>query len=365
MRALVAIVVGLVALTGAERARAYPQFQLTQDGGATCGRCHVSPAGGGLLSDMGQFTAEEMSARGGEPAFLHDVWTPPAWLRLGGDIRLGVGGSDAGFGPGPAIAPMQAEVYAAVGSGAWTGYLSVGVLPDLLREHYLMYQPSTDGLYVRAGRFMPVYGLRLAEHVYATRRWGAAPLGGEVYGLSVGYTGEGYEAHLTGFVHDPLDGKLPLHGSVEKGDGAALYAEKRLGERAAIGVQARYARSDLEHRTAGGATGKVWLPGPRLLLQAEASMIRQRIGSTPIGQLAAQLVATRFFGGGVFVDLGLGRGDTDLGLAKNERDAVDLNVHWLGTSHLELVLSSRFAMVGLGDGGASTWYSLLQLHYRL
>jgi len=211
MRALVAIVVGLVALTGAERAQAYPQFQLTQDGGATCGRCHVSPAGGGLLSDMGQFTAEEMSARGGEPAFLHDVWTPPAWLRLGGDIRLGVGGSDAGFGPGPAIAPMQAEVYAAVGSGAWTGYLSVGALPDLLREHYLMYQPSTDGLYVRAGRFMPVYGLRLAEHVYATRRWGAAPLGGEVYGLSVGYTGEGYEAHLTGFVHDPLDGKLPLN----------------------------------------------------------------------------------------------------------------------------------------------------------
>ena len=90
------------------------------------------------------------------------------------------------------------------------------------REHYLMWQQHPDtpnGLFVRAGRFMPVYGLRFAEHNDFTRQFGQTPLYGETYSAAVEYIDSAWEAHFTAFVHDPLQ------YSSEQGNGAALYAE--------------------------------------------------------------------------------------------------------------------------------------------
>ena len=53
---------------------------------------------------------------------------------------------------------------------------------------------------MRVGRFMPVFGLRFAEHVMYTRQYGGTPLYGETYGLAVEYITPKYEAHLTGFI---------------------------------------------------------------------------------------------------------------------------------------------------------------------
>jgi hypothetical protein len=47
--------------------------------------------------------------------------------------------------------------------------------------------PGTPfGLFVRAGRFMPVFGLRFAEHPMYTRRFGGTPLYGDTYGAAIG-----------------------------------------------------------------------------------------------------------------------------------------------------------------------------------
>lgn len=347
-------------------AHAYPQYQLSKE--QTCGSCHIAPVGGGLLNDYGELTAEEESQWGGNPAFLHGALELPDWLDVGGDLRFAGGGHTRGGGFGGAAFPMQAELYVNAGHGAFSATAIAGItLEDETpkpwsREHYLMWkQGDGDGAYVRAGRFMPVAGLRYPEHVFVTRRYGGTPLFGEVYGVNAGWLTPGLEAHLTAFVHDPL-----LDG-IERGDGAALYVEKRFGNKA-IGLVDRYTTSDVDTKLHGGVTGKLWLDGAKLLLAAEGQAIRQDFkldrGPTRV-QLVGQLLATYFVRPGLFVDVGLGHFDEDVAVADLDRDTVDVNVHWFPISHLELLLTNRVQVIGQGGGGDTSGYSLLQLHYRI
>ena len=90
---------------------------------------------------------------------------------------------------------------------------------------------ASEGLYVRAGRFMPVIGLRLAEHPLYIRRFGGTQLYAETYGAAVEYVTPAWEAHVTGFIEDPFI------DAVDHSNGAAAYAELRVGEHAAVGVE--------------------------------------------------------------------------------------------------------------------------------
>jgi len=365
-----AVIAAAVVVGGAGVAAAYPQYQLSRE--QTCASCHLSPVGGGTLDDNGLLTAEDESQWSGNSAFLHGLIDLPGWLRLGGDLRFAAGASDAGGGLGPAGFPMQADVYADARAGKVALHVTGGVtMPNedkpyralFSREHYLMWsQGEDDGVYLRAGRFMPVYGLRQAEHVFYTRRYGGTPLYGETYGVNVGWLSPRFEAHLTGFVPDPLV------DSVQPGSGAALYVERRLAGRAAIGAEARYAISDLDTRLQGGLTGKLWLDGPGLLLQAEAQLIRQDFelarGPTRV-QVVAELAATWFVHKAWQLDVAVGHYDQDVAIADVDRDALDLHLHWMMTSHIELLLTNRVALIGLGQGGAGSGYSLVQFHYRL
>lgn len=367
---LAAAVVAVALCAPARRAAAYPQYQLAKD--QTCSGCHLSPAGGGLLNENGLTVAESASTFGGAPEAAHGALVGPGWLTLGGDLRVAAGGIRQG-GIAPFFAPMQAELYgrAQLPAGL-SAYATVGSTRGNedspitwlgLREHYVQWQPeagATTGLFVRAGRFMPVYGLRLAEHTAYTRRYGQVPLGSEAYGASASYVEPGWELHATGFVHDGL------RGAIERGNGGALYAEKRLGEVASIGVQGRYAKATDDARAAGGLTGKYWLEGPALLLSAEVAAVHQAFAAGGArNQVVSYLLASWFPKDGWLVDLGVGQFDEDVKVAKVDREAVDLNVHWMTTSHLELVLMNRVQTIGLGGGGATSGWSMLMLHYRL
>jgi hypothetical protein len=348
-------------------AEAYPQYTLSRQ--ATCSACHISPAGGGLLDGMGPVTAEDDSTWGGDSGFLQGKVTLPDWLKAGGDIRFAAGASDNGGGLHAAAFPMQVEGYAAATQGAFTGYVTLGlVTPNedsalsviQTREHWVMWRPSVEGVYLRAGRFMPVYGLRFAEHPFYTRRYGGAPLYGETYGVSAGYIKDSGEVHLTGFLSDPI------RDPVEQGNGAALYAEKRLSDTLAIGAQARFADADLDRRTQGGLTGKLWIEPANVLLQAEGTISRQSFEQGPSrNQLVGQLLATWFFKRGYFLDVGLGQYDADLSLKNQDRTAVDANLHWFPWAHGELILTTRLQTLGFGNGGDTSGYALLQFHYRI
>lgn len=349
-------------------AAAYPQYTLSRQ--TTCAACHVSPAGSGLLDGMGEVTAEEDASWGGDGRFLSGRVELPEWLKAGGDFRFAGGASDKGAGIGGAAFPMQLEGYAAITKGAVTGYATLGLVrPNedspasviQTREHWVMYRPSAEeGYYVRAGRFQPVYGLRLSEHVFYVRRYGGAQLYGETYGVNAGWVSDSVEAHVTGFIKDPL------RDSSELGNGAAIYVEKRLGQEAAVGAQARYAKSDLDTRAQAGLTGKLWIPCADLLLQAEAGLTQQDFDAgSGRTQLTSQLLASWFFKRGFFLDVGVGQYNADLSLKYQDRTAVDANLHWFPSAHWELVLMGRVQTIGFGNGGPGSGFTLLQVHYRL
>ena len=81
---------------------------------------------------------------------------------------------------------------------------------------------SPTGLFVRVGRFMPVFGLRFAEHPDYTRRYGGTLLYGATYGVAAEYITDKYEGHVTGFIKDPLI------DPVQHANGVAAYAEVRV-----------------------------------------------------------------------------------------------------------------------------------------
>ncbi|MGE5181364.1 MAG: hypothetical protein ACM31C_04860 [Acidobacteriota bacterium] len=358
----------------AARAHAYPRYQLGQE--PTCSGCHLSPAGGGLLNENGLAAAERLSQWGTAPEFLNGLVTTPSWLELGGDLRGAAGWTrryDARGAKGALVDfPMQADVYAAATFDAFSLHATVGgrdpqyngsqltVLAS--REHWLQWQQdpgAPDGLFVRVGRFMPVYGLRFVEHTAYDRAYGGTPLYGEAYGAAVEYVEPAWEVHATAFVHDPLQ------GSVELGDGAAVYGEARITRATAVGIESKLDVTADDRKLYGGVTAKHYVASPELMVQGELELVHQKIdaGGTD-NQLVGYVLAT-YFVGAVMIDVGVGVDDANLALRYLDQEAADVDVHWVATSHVELLLTNRLQMLELGAGGQSSGYSLLQLHYRL
>jgi hypothetical protein len=359
----------LAALAGA--AEAYPQFQLSRD--KTCTGCHLSPAGGTLLTENGESVSESISTFGMSGAFLYGKAPLPSWLTLGGDFRAATGYLQT---PEKALAifPMQVEVYghATLPSGL-SLHVTAGTRPATVgnegstrvwsREHYLMWrtEPGTPtGLFVRAGRFMPVFGLRFAEHPLYTRRYGGTPLYGDTYGAAVEYITERFEAHATGFIEDPVI------EPVQHARGGAAYAEVRPTDVISVGAGGMIEVSDDDQKYRGAFTGKYYVPGPDLLFQAEVQVVNQRIdgGGAPI-QLIGNLILSRYLGTGLLLDVGVGHFDSNIRIKDLDRDCVDVNLHWFTNSHLELIFNGRFEALAFGRSGDPGAYALLQAHYRL
>lgn len=374
MKRLILALVVLVA--GARVAAAYPQLTLSHD--ATCTGCHISPSGGGLLNENGLNTAEAISQFGTAPEFMYGKVPTPSWLTLGGDLRGAMGYVQtpvktlAGF-------PMQFDLYGHATFGAFSvqvtaGYRSAeegneGATHVWAREHYLMWQQKpgeTTGLYIRAGRFLPVYGIRLAEHDAYTRRYGPTPLYADTYGLGASYIEQKYEAHLTAFIRDPLI------DPVDHGNGVMAYAELRPTEHTAVGGEGFYKRSEDDKKFGGGVTGKVYIPEGKLLIQGELQYINQVIdksayntaGGAPL-KLIGYVLGTYMPKPWLWVDVGLGHFDSNLRIADLDRDNIDINIHWFATSHVELLWANRVEMLAFGSGGPTGAWSLLMAHYRL
>lgn len=365
------IALGLVFLLAlAHRADAYPQFQLSRD--TTCTGCHIAPDGGGILNENGTNTSEQIAWKGGNGAWMYGLGKA-SWLQLGGDVRSASGYINNGSSTA-ALYPMQAEVSANATTHGFSLYAVGGLRRPLdggsaihvlwSREHYLMWEQKPGegkGLYVRVGRMMPTFGLRLAEHIVYTQRFGGKPLYGETYAASVSFVNPSVEVHATGFVKDPIA------SAVEQGNGAALYAEKRLGEHAAIGVEGKYSSGDEVHRTFAGITGKLYLPGPDLMLLAEAEVIRQKIvvgAGDSATQLAGYLLASKPLSAGLMLDGGIGHYTQDTRVKGLTRDCVDVNLHWFMTAHVEMLFTGRIELLDLGSG-TNGGYALAQIHYRL
>jgi hypothetical protein len=374
MKPVVFVAAVALALVLAPRvASAYPQFQLST-GAQRCNQCHISPSGGTLLSGYGRDEAGDTISRGGNGAFLHGAWDPPEWLALGGDVRLAGVLSDVGGPDQPAlhVFPMQADLYANLHFGDFflggvVGYRgssrtlqTTGTIDKFWsREHYLMWRPKQQGPYVRAGRFLVPYGLRLAEHPLYIRRWGGQNINEEPYALSGGVVKNEYEWHLTAFTQEPTR----CTGQSCAQFGAAGYYEKRFDENAVLGAQVRAAFFDkddygYDHYVAG-LLGKYWMDGPKLLLQTQLD-----VGLKPIDaadytnkELLGYLGATWFATKGLMVTVAGEAWLEDIATPDAERYGGSLEVQWFPYAHIEALVFARKT--------TDASVVLAQLHYYL
>lgn len=375
-RASVAIVLAVMWFA-AGSAQAYPQYQLSYD--VTCTGCHVSPSGGGLLNENGLGVAEANALFTDRPQVMYGAFKLPSWLNLGGEFRSGTGYMHT---PTNILTffPMIYELQAEVTKGSFSVHVNAGPRPAQVdnenatrvwsREHYLMWAQNpgeaSGGLYVRLGRFMPVYGLRLADHPAYNRQYGNTRLYSETYGLHAALIQPKFEAHVTGFIKDPLI------DPVDHGSGAMAYVEVRPLETLALGAEGMYKHTADDQRFGGGLTAKYYVPDLKLLLQAEFQYTNQLIAKSPTNaaggaplHLLGFVMGTVQFKPWLMLDLALNHYDSNIRIKDLDRDAVDANLHIFLDSHVELVLMNRVETMALGKGGPTSGWSLLQIHYRL
>src|SRR6266545_1042230 len=99
--------------------------------------------------------------------------------------------------------------------------------------------------------------------------------------------------------------------------------------------------SDYDYRIRGDLTVKRYLADVDLLVQAELQISNPRVdamdGLSTYGhnELMSELMATYFAAKGIMLDVGWGHYDENLRIRQLDRDAIDVNVHWFLTSHIE------------------------------
>ncbi len=286
--ASLASVASLVAIAGlASPAAAEPIFLSRQY--TRCTNCHYSPTGGGLLTPYGRsLTREELSTTGrghgvppgpgqtgsGEESFL--------WGALGnalGPVNVGIdlrpGHLDVRFpgGKDSRNLLMNAEFVAAYRIKQWTLYGELGRQPltDGTRvdswEHWVSYR-SEKGLGIRAGRFLPAYGVRFADHTAFNRR----PLGldtfDQIYGVELSHSGD---HHLVQVAAGPGRADSLLHDHAKRGFPASPRVQMDLTSRTVqvpSGLYHEASRFDSRGGPAGLALGLA--PTPHLTIWTEA-----------------------------------------------------------------------------------------------
>jgi hypothetical protein len=243
------LVLALSAFCFSSTACAYPE--MIRHGYVNCTSCHVSPSGGGTLTDYGRGSSKDILSTwsfDGEEAWIYTVM-PPEWLQLGGDFReLELKSWNQGNFQDLWI-PMERDLEAAATYGKFTADVDFGWRSDenlpaqesgnwFSRRHYLMYHFNEE-LSLRAGRFFPQYGIMIQEHNTNIRRDLGWDEGQETYNVEAAYVGEKYNGYLT-YVAGRPDNQLLYRES-----GVALSGARIIGDTYKLGVSYYYGASDI------------------------------------------------------------------------------------------------------------------------
>lgn len=160
---------------------AHPRFAVRE--AVTCGKCHVDNQGGGLRNEYGAgYYSQEVLpiipwdkfGKKGFTAALSD------FIRAGTDIRTQYYRYADQFTTSDAFFPMEANLYLGVTpSDHLTLYLEESMLPTGAATNlWGQVNFGKGNTYLRFGKFVQSYGLRVADHTAFTR-------GGNVGGIAV------------------------------------------------------------------------------------------------------------------------------------------------------------------------------------
>ncbi|RZA07230.1 MAG: hypothetical protein EOP11_08290 [Proteobacteria bacterium] len=224
-----------------------------------CNSCHVSPNGGGLLNEYGRgMSAEVLSTWNyeNEALFLHGLVKPgklPAAVNIGGDIRaLQVHRESKSVREGRYIL-MQAQLEAAIAAGPFTAVAAFGQanrenhIEAGLPRFYLM-ASVTDNLVIRAGRFLPAFGINHAQHTYPTR--GALGFGFPArQTIEANYSGDQWHGALSASESEAN----PRTGEKERG--VAFQIERFLSDKFRVGYSVWNGQSERQKRWVNSVHG--------------------------------------------------------------------------------------------------------------
>ncbi|HUP56187.1 MAG TPA: hypothetical protein VM598_01960, partial [Bdellovibrionota bacterium] len=179
---------------------------------ANCTTCHVSPSGGGVITQYGRELSRELLSAGGtekESRYFYFV-EPPEWLALGGDFRWVQTFRDTPTVSSGELIRMQTDLEGAVRAGPVSFVQTFGFEAErsavgvqggggefVSRRQYLMYHLD-DQITFRLGKYAFNYGINVPDHIIATKRSLGWDEGSETLNLEGSYIGEAWNFYVTG-----------------------------------------------------------------------------------------------------------------------------------------------------------------------
>lgn len=346
---------------------AFPE--MIRHGYTNCTACHVSPSGGGALNEYGKSLSSEVLSTWsykGEENILHglvDTSGVSKWLILGGDFRGLQLHEDTDSEVIGRYIKMQGSLEVGVNQPKWAVVGSVGQFEDQewkskITRFYGLYR-ATDEFTVRAGQFIPAFGVNFAEHILATRGPLGFGFGTEKNTGELSWLGEQWN-----FVGSYFEDKSDSFMSSNKGfsfSTSYIFKDKNK-----VGLQYLTEKNDFYKRQIIGATGLLsWSEKLYTLVEADQSF------ATPItpgsqetkGVYATQRTGYEFFKGfhGLFLNDYV---QTDVNLGDTKEYKYGLGMQWFPRPHFDVQLfwTKDQSQENLTKEGDFAW---LLLHYYL
>ena len=236
---------------------AYPE--MSRHGYVNCTACHLSPAGGGALTEYGRELSKELLstwAKDGEQKFAYGLISPPEALLVSAYVRgLQLHRETAVAKDGRPIL-MQADVEAAYNKQSWAIAATVGRQEYrsgtkteqrlFSRRHYVLWRAS-EKQNVRAGRFSAFFGLNDPDHNLYVRRDLGFGQDTESYNLEYSLLGENWSVYVSG-----LFGNFGDIKSTNQETGATASISYYFVEKNKVGLSIQRSENATSKRSIGG-----------------------------------------------------------------------------------------------------------------
>jgi len=154
-----------------------PRFSI--ETGTSCLNCHINPTGGGMRNDYGTniFALDELTLKR-LIKNADDMWDGyiSENLQIGGDFRIQLfdDGNDS------KIFPMQADFYVNLRISNDTDmYFKVDTSPYRNDEFFILFKNIIDKIWIKLGKTLPNYGLKIDDHTSFIRGGNRTSLTGD------------------------------------------------------------------------------------------------------------------------------------------------------------------------------------------
>lgn len=363
---MIKIIFVLLAFTSLQ-AYAFPE--MIRHGYTNCTACHISISGGGALNQYGKNLSKDALSTWsykGEENVLHglvDTESVKDWLVIGGDNRVAqVHQDNDNLRRGRTI-KMQAGIELGINQPKWAFVSYIGEFEE---EYWHAYSPKyyalyrlTDEVALRAGRFIPTFGVNIPDHILSTRGPIGFGYGTEKDTVEASWLSENW--NLIGSYY-----KTPLTKSDKNNSGYTGTLSKIFNDTYKFSLQYLNEKSDTVNRSITGINGLFgWTENLYTTVEYDRS-------STEILGLAAPKTQSHyflhktgyeFFKGfhGIILN-DYSQADIDIGATKNYKYGPGLQ--WYPRPHLDIQLywtKQQSSQNIIKDGD----YAWMVFHYYL